>query len=267
MLDIKNINRWSNYKISLPSAKLCYYWSIFAIWHSLCEFAESAILVNICVFITKPLCTRENNLKSLNIRPSKIFIRSCDCQYATCSYSLSRQNAQYNETKLFPLVTVAMSYVLIHIILYRSYRVNWIVWYLIFLNTWNLSQVHYLHSKYNVVILRIGSVLRINYQILTTWLAKMYALSLCCISGSSQNDNMLWLSGKDSLCYHSEKILLPFELNAKEHSINLCDVSPDIHYYNSINTHVTQCNYYLEKVFNSEIKLYHDVLLCYHCCM
>ena len=54
-------------------------------------------------------------------------------------------------------------------------------------------------------------------------------------------------SGKDSLCYLSDKIFLPFELNDKEHSINLCDADPDLNYYNSINMHITKCNYYLEQ--------------------
>ena len=54
--------------------------------------------------------------------------------------------------------------------------------------------------------------------------------------------------------YLSDEIFLPFELNEKEHFIHLCDVDPELNYYNPINIHVTKCNYYLETLFNSEIK-------------
>ena len=39
----------------------------------------------------------------------------------------------------------------------------------------------------------------------------------------------------NSLCYLSEKVFIPFELNDKDHSSLLCDPDPDLHYFNSFN--------------------------------
>ena len=56
-----------------------------------------------------------------------------------------------------------------------------------------------------------------------------------------------------SLCYLSDKLFMPFELNDKDHSSALCDIDPDIHFYQEFNQGTVKCNYYLETKFNEEI--------------
>ena len=56
-----------------------------------------------------------------------------------------------------------------------------------------------------------------------------------------------------SLCYLSDKLFMPFELNDKDHSSALCDIDPDIHFYQEFNQVTVKCNYYLETKFNEEI--------------
>ena len=56
-----------------------------------------------------------------------------------------------------------------------------------------------------------------------------------------------------SLCYLSDKIFVPFELNDKDHSF-FSDTDPDLHYYNSLSQLTYKCNYYLESSFNEDIR-------------
>ena len=56
-----------------------------------------------------------------------------------------------------------------------------------------------------------------------------------------------------SFCYLSDKLFLPFELNDKDHSSALCDIDPDLHFYQEFNQATVKCNYYLETKFNDEI--------------
>ena len=46
---------------------------------------------------------------------------------------------------------------------------------------------------------------------------------------------------------------MPFELNDKDHSSALCEIDPDIHFYQEFNQVTVKCNYYLETKFNEEI--------------
>ena len=46
---------------------------------------------------------------------------------------------------------------------------------------------------------------------------------------------------------------MPFELYDKDHSSALCDIDPDIHFYQEFNQVTVKCNYYLETKFNEEI--------------
>ena len=46
---------------------------------------------------------------------------------------------------------------------------------------------------------------------------------------------------------------MPFELNDKDHSSALCDIDPDLHFYQEFNQATVKCNYYLETNFNDEI--------------
>ena len=63
------------------------------------------------------------------------------------------------------------------------------------------------------------------------------------ISGESHQD----------FCYLSDKLFMPFELNDKDHSSALCDIDPDLHFYQEFNQATVKCNYYLETKFNDEI--------------
>ena len=57
------------------------------------------------------------------------------------------------------------------------------------------------------------------------------------------------LSHRDTLKYISDKLFIPFD---QDHSSNLCDIDPDLNFYNSLNQLTSKCNYYLESLFNSE---------------
>ena len=46
---------------------------------------------------------------------------------------------------------------------------------------------------------------------------------------------------------------MPFELNDKDHRSALCDIDPDLHFYQEFNQATVKCNYYLETKFNDEI--------------
>ena len=46
---------------------------------------------------------------------------------------------------------------------------------------------------------------------------------------------------------------MPFELNDKDHSSALCDIDPDLHFYQEFNQATVKCKYYLETKFNDEI--------------
>ena len=61
------------------------------------------------------------------------------------------------------------------------------------------------------------------------------------------------LSPRDTLKYISDKLFIPFELNDQDHSSNLCDIDPDLNFYNALNQLTSKCNYYLESSFNSVI--------------
>ena len=56
-----------------------------------------------------------------------------------------------------------------------------------------------------------------------------------------------------SFCYLSDKLFMPFELNDKDHRSALCDINPDLHFYQEFNQATVKCNYYLETKFNDEI--------------
>ena len=58
---------------------------------------------------------------------------------------------------------------------------------------------------------------------------------------------------ENALCYLSDNLFLPFELNDKDYSI-FSDTDPDLHYYNSLNQLTYKCNYYLESSFNEGMK-------------
>ena len=53
-----------------------------------------------------------------------------------------------------------------------------------------------------------------------------------------------------SLMYLSDKLLLPFELNGKDHSSILSETDPDLHDFNPYNHLSYKCNYYLQSKFN-----------------
>ena len=60
---------------------------------------------------------------------------------------------------------------------------------------------------------------------------------------------------------------MPFELNYKDHTSALCDIDPDLNFYQEFNQTTEKCNYYLETKFNDEmsepngIKMFcHDVM-------
>ena len=44
-----------------------------------------------------------------------------------------------------------------------------------------------------------------------------------------------------------------FKLNDKDHTSALCDIDPDLHFYQEFNQSTVKCNYYLETKFNDEI--------------
>ena len=46
---------------------------------------------------------------------------------------------------------------------------------------------------------------------------------------------------------------MPFELNDKDHSSALCDIDPDLHFFQEFNQATVKCNYYLDTKFNEEI--------------
>ena len=56
-----------------------------------------------------------------------------------------------------------------------------------------------------------------------------------------------------AMCYLSEKVFIPFELNDKDHSSLLCDPDPDLHYFNSFNQVLANSNYFTETSFKEHI--------------
>ena len=46
-----------------------------------------------------------------------------------------------------------------------------------------------------------------------------------------------------SLCYLSDKLFMPFELNDKDHSSALCGIDPELHFYQEFNQATVKCNY------------------------
>ena len=46
---------------------------------------------------------------------------------------------------------------------------------------------------------------------------------------------------------------MPFELNDKDHRSALCDIDPDLNFYQEFNQATVKCNYYLETKFNDEM--------------
>ena len=67
-----------------------------------------------------------------------------------------------------------------------------------------------------------------------------------------------------SLCYLSDKLFMPFELNDKDHSSALCDIDLDLHFYQEFNQATVKCNYYLDAKFNEEITEPKNSTNCYH---
>ena len=61
-------------------------------------------------------------------------------------------------------------------------------------------------------------------------------------------------SADKSLMYLSDKLLIPFELNDKDHSSILSETDPDLHYFNSFNQLGHNCNYFLQSKFNTLIQ-------------
>ena len=59
-----------------------------------------------------------------------------------------------------------------------------------------------------------------------------------------------------SLCYLSDKLFMPFELNDKGHGSALCDTDPDLHFYQEFNQVTVKCNYYLETIMG-----YHKIII------
>ena len=57
----------------------------------------------------------------------------------------------------------------------------------------------------------------------------------------------------NSVCYISEKVFIPFELNGRDHSSLLCDSDPDLHYFNSFNQFLANSNYYTETSFKGHV--------------
>ena len=58
---------------------------------------------------------------------------------------------------------------------------------------------------------------------------------------------------RNSMCYLSDKVFIPFELNDKDHSSLLCDPDPDLHYFNSYNQVKANSNYYTETSFKEHV--------------
>ena len=56
-----------------------------------------------------------------------------------------------------------------------------------------------------------------------------------------------------AMCYLSEKVFIPFELNDKDHSSLLCDPDPDLHYFKSFNQVIANNNYFTETSFKEHI--------------
>ena len=48
---------------------------------------------------------------------------------------------------------------------------------------------------------------------------------------------------RNSMCYLSDQVLIPFELNDKDHSSILCDPDPGLHYFNYFNQVQANSNY------------------------
>ena len=58
---------------------------------------------------------------------------------------------------------------------------------------------------------------------------------------------------RNSMCYLSDEVFIPFELNDKDHSSLLCDPDPDLHYFNSFNQVKANSNYYTETSFKEHV--------------
>ena len=52
---------------------------------------------------------------------------------------------------------------------------------------------------------------------------------------------------------YQKKMFISFELNDEDHALNLCDIGPDLNFYNSLNQFTSKCNYLLESSFHLEI--------------
>ena len=53
------------------------------------------------------------------------------------------------------------------------------------------------------------------------------------------------------MCYLSDKLFIPFELNDKDHELR--DADPNLDFHNITNGISAKCNYYLESSFNEEV--------------
>ena len=56
-----------------------------------------------------------------------------------------------------------------------------------------------------------------------------------------------------SVCYLSDKLFMPFELNDNYHRSALCDIDPDLTFYQEFNQATVKCNYYLETKLKDEM--------------
>ena len=56
-----------------------------------------------------------------------------------------------------------------------------------------------------------------------------------------------------SFYYSSDKLFMRFEMKDKDHISDLCDINPDLHFYQEFNQANVKYNYYLETKINDEM--------------
>ena len=78
--------------------------------------------------------------------------------------------------------------------------------------------------------------------------------------------NQLSESDGKSLCYLSDKIFMPFEINDEDDLLNICDSDPDLHFYNSISQCTCSSNYYLESSFQDRVRQHASAEVAFSLC-
>ena len=68
------------------------------------------------------------------------------------------------------------------------------------------------------------------------------------------------------MCYLSDKVFIPFELNDKEHSSLLRDPDSDRHYFNSFNQVQANSNYDTETTFRERVTKCIDAIDMFRMC-